>query len=293
MAEKRLLKYLEEYVFASDKEAVLQKLLPDTDEYVYLKLTHEMIKNQGEGLSPESQEIYDRLVENSVSSDFKKGLKIRRIFQQLAQATELKEKKSLCKKLNKQVMQFRFGHKRPKIAEGMATNTGDLVKKETKIIPSHGSKESDITIDKNSVDESSLAMLKTGYWIDRNLDDVFKLILEKNYSLFPTILNKLPTLTTVKSLIKHIVTYFKKDTSPNYETVYKRLTLTELTALGNEYKDLKDLSISYVDELYHKTFPEYPSANNVRDVSVLKKIYLFSLNAKLSPAYPSLKRFVL
>lgn len=293
MAEKRLLKYLEEYVFASDKEAVLQKLLPDTDEYVYLKLTHEMIKNQGEGLSPESQEIYDRLVENSVSSDFKKGLKIRRIFQQLAQATELKEKKSLCKKLNKQVMQFRFGHKRPKIAEGMATNTGDLVKKETKIIPSHGSKESDITIDKNSVDESSLAMLKTGYWIDRNLDDVFKLILEKNYSLFPTILNKLPTLTTVKNLIKHIVTYFKKDTSPNYETVYKRLTLTELTALGNEYKDLKDLSISYVDELYHKTFPEYPSANNVRDVSVLKKIYLFSLNAKLSPAYPSLKRFVL
>ena len=293
MADKRLLKYLEEYVFSSDKEAVLQKLLPDTDEYVYLKLTHEMVKNKGEPLSPESQEIYDRLVDSSVSSDYKKGLKIRKLFQQLSQATELKEKKSLCKKLNKLVMNFRFGHKRPKIAEGMATNTGDQVKKDSKINPSHGSKESDIVIDKNSVDESSIAALKTGYWLDRNLDDLFKLILEKNYSLFPTILNKLPTLSTVKSLIKHIVTYFKKDSSPNYETIYKRLTLTELTALGNEYKDLKDLSISYVDELYHKTFPEYPMVQNVREISILKKIYLFSLNSKLSPAYPSLKRFVL
>jgi hypothetical protein len=292
--QKRLLKHLEEYLFAADKEAYLSKLLPDTDEYTYLRLTYDLIKNNGE-FSAEMQAVFDRLIgKDKTHYDFKKGVKARELLYSLGRTQDKKELKNICKQINALGFNYRFTHKRPKIAEKMATDTGDQVQRESVFPADPESEQFNLfTGDKGSVEECSLQGLKSGYLLDRNLDELMKVVIDKSSYIFPQLLSRLPSLKNVKTLNKHILAYFKKESSPDYEALYKRLTAEQLIALGAELKDPENLNTTFVNELYHKSFPENPSINAIKDLPLLKQVYLYTLNPKISGLYPGLKRTVL
>ena len=176
----------------------------------------------------------------------------------------------------------------------MAADADDLKKLDSFVKPGPESSAAELSLgDRIAIDENSLTAIKSGYVIERDLDVVLKLVVDKSPGLFPSFINRLPTLSGIKNLIKHIVNYFKKDCSPNQEMVYKRLTQAQMLALGSEYKDLTDLGINFVNELYHKSYPEHPTIDKIKDVSLIKKVYQWSLNSKMSAAYPGLKRKIL
>ena len=301
MESNRLLQYLEEYIFSKDKESTIAKLLPDTDEHTYFTLTYELNKNRG-AISNEVSKAYKRLIDDEknglggtkASHGFKKGIRVRKMLYQLAHADSEKDRKDISRKIS-EVLQIRHGHKRPKIAEGMAAAADDRKKLDSFIRASvtPATVETTHIGEKNYINEHTLGSIKPGYLLERDLDPVFKMIIDKSSCALPHIINRLPTLSNVKNLIKHIVNYFKKDSSPNREMIFKKLTQSQMLALGNEYKDLTDLTPSFVDELYHKSFPEHTSINKIKDITVLKKIFLWSLNSKLTAAYPGIKRKIL
>ena len=294
MSDKRLLKYLEEYVLSSDKEGMLSKLLPDTDEYTYLKFTHELV-TKGGVLEPGTQESFDRLI-GKEPYDFKKGIRIRKLLYDLSKASTKEEKISLCKKINKITFKAKHTHKKPKIAEKMQTNTGEEVKKESKLVLGADAATCEISIDKTGEKQIPLNSIKSGYILDRNLDELLKTIIDKSSHQFTSFINRLPTLRTVKNLNKHLLNYMKKDSNLN-ESIFRKMTLKELVGLANEFKEqkkeFKELGVSFVNELFNKQFPDTPSINGVRDSKTLKQLYQFALDANISKAYPNLKRIIL
>ena len=295
MSESQLLVHLEQCAMLgdADRSELLSKLLPDTDEYVYLKLTDDLVKSKGL-LEGDALKAYQRLVgKDKVVTDFRRGIKLRKMLYDLSNATDDDKRKSLCKEFNKMSANSRFTHRRPKIAEGMTTNTGDGNKLESTFISKLNPQTEELFGADKVVQEYKLSSIKSGYLLDRNLDEIAKMILDKNPSIFPKFLNKLPTLTPFKHLNKHLTTYIKKESGQDFGYLFKRLTLSELTALGNEYKDLKDLGLPYINEMYYKSYADHPSVNAIKDISTVKQIYNMALGTKVSAAFPGLSRLVL
>jgi hypothetical protein len=296
MSDKQLTKYLEACALGNEpREEVLSKLLADTDEYIYLKLTDDVIRLQGDlKQEPEVEKEFQRLITDDTSiSAFKKGIKIRKLLFDLSKTEDPAERKKLCKQLNKMTANQRFTHKRPKIAEGMATDTGDRTKLESVYTSKLSPETEDILGSDKTVPEHILFSIKSGYLLDRNLDEALKLMVDKNPGSFTNVLSRLPNLSPIKNLTKLIVTWIKKYPSGDMQTLFKRLPLADLEALGKEYKDLRDLGVHYVNELYNKLYPDQPSVNSMKDVSTVKKIYNFALSTKINAAFPGLSRLIL
>jgi hypothetical protein len=295
MSDSQLLVHLEKCALLgqSARSDLLAKLLPDTDEYVYLKLTDDIVNTKGE-LDEESLKTYQRLVgKDKVLTDFRRGIKIRKMLYELSTTTDDSKKKSICKEFNKMTANHRFTHRRPKIAEGMTTNTGDSNKLESSFTSKLSPETEDIFGPDKIVQDYNLSAIKSGYLLDRNLDDLIKTILDKNPGLLPNFLNKLPTLSPIKNLNKHLMVYIKKVPKSDYNNLFKRLTLSQLVTLGNEYKDLQDLGLPYINEMYHKSYPEHSSVNKIKDIATVKKIYSMALSTKVHAAFPGLSRLVL
>jgi hypothetical protein len=296
MSDKQLTKYLEACALGSEsREEVLGKLLADTDEYVYLKLTDDVIRLQGDlKQDPVVEKEFQRLIaDDKCISAFKKGISIRKVLYDISRTEDPAERKKLCKQLNKLTINQRFTHKRPKIAEGMATDTGDRVKLESVYSSKLSPETEDILGTDKSLNEYSLFSIKSGYLLDRNLDEVIKLLVEKNPGSLTSVLNKLPSLAPIKNLTKHLVTWIKKNPHGDQQGLYRRLPLADLEALSKEYKDFRDLGVFFINEMYSKSYPEYATVNSMKDISLVKKVYNMALSPKVSAAFPGLSRLIL
>lgn len=297
MKDSKFVKYLEEYIFSSDREAYIEKLLPDTDEHTYLKLTHEINQANGE-ISSDLKDLYTRLVDKASDSyDYQQGIKLRYLLFLLDRTADEAQRAKVGAEVNKLGFGYRFTHKRPKIAEGMVKNTSEASKYDSLLAVSENYFEEQVeALQAGGFDENfNVTSIKSGYLLDLNLDRLLKKLVEKKHALFPSFLNELPTLSGVQDLSKIVLQYLKKDScSSNMEMIFKKMTLEQLVAFGKEAKDLnKDILLVFVNELFHKSFPASPSVNKLQNVDDLKMIYKWSLNAKISTAFPGLKRLVL
>jgi hypothetical protein len=297
MKDTKFVKYLEEYIFSADRSGYIDKLLPDTDEHTYLKLTHEINQSNGE-ISGELKDLYTRLIEKKVNTyDYQQGIKLRYLLFLLDRTADESQRAKVSTEINKLGFGYRFTHKRPKIAEGMVKNANEESKYDSSLEVSESYFEEQVeALQAGTFDElHNVTSIKSGYLMDLNLDKLLKKIVEKKHAQFPSFLNELPSLSGVNELSKIVLQYLKKDSSSsNMEMIFKKMTLDQLVTFGKEAKDLnKDILLVFVNELYHKSFPTSPSVNKVQNIDDLKMIYKWSLNSKISSAFPTLKRLVL
>ena len=292
MSEEKLIKCLEEYIQAEDKNRYLSKLLPGTEEHTYMTLTSELCQ-LGEGQPPSrslSKKIERALPKNA--RKYQGGIKFRYLLKKLEAAkNDPKAAKKLAREINNDFFGFHFKYKRPQNADGMIVGHEEDKKYESVLkedfFASFSKKLTETQ--KKELSYFSDVYSPALYLLDFEVD--LKKYFEKNdsNSAFKSKLLQIPYFFK-SGLVKELL--FKYMQKVDVYDTKKLIEAIPLKVYNEFLQNLEDLKFdeTFIDLLYYKNFKK--KLNQMKTLDEIKRVYLWAMTPRIKKQYPIIKRKV-